>query len=82
MEAAATSGDALAVIPLLPRAFEFVFSQIEQIKRDVANAHIRLIGPYLARHGTDYERAKFEVRYFCLIQSTGPPLTFHFGAST
>lgn len=65
MEAAATCGDTLAVIPLLPRAFEFLFSQIEQIKRDVANAHIRLIGPYLARHGVEYERAKFKVRSVC-----------------
>lgn len=61
MEAAATSGDELAIIPLLPRAFEFAFAQIEEIKRDVANAHIRLIVPYLTRHGVEYERAKFEV---------------------
>ncbi|CAM9537003.1 unnamed protein product [Scytosiphon promiscuus] len=62
MEAASTSGDPLAIIPLLPRAFEFVFSQMEEIKRDSANAHIRLIAPYLARHGAAYERAKFEAR--------------------
>eukprot|EP00904_Undaria_pinnatifida_P007062 jgi/Undpi1/3486/HiC_scaffold_16.g06858.m1 len=62
MDAAAASGDQLSIIPLLPRAFEFIFAQIEEIKRDVANAHIRLIAPYLARHGADYERAKFEVR--------------------
>lgn len=62
MEAASASGDPLAVIPLLPRAFEFVFAQMEEIKRDSANAHIRLIAPYLARHGAAYERAKFEVR--------------------
>lgn len=62
MEAAAASGDALAIIPLLPRVFEFVFAQMEEIKRDSANAHIRLIAPYLARHGVAYERAKFEVR--------------------
>lgn len=61
MEAAASSGDESAIIPLLPRAFEFVFSRIEEIKRDVANAHIRLIAPYLIRHGADYERSKFEV---------------------
>ena len=62
MKAAAASGDASAVIHLLPRVFEFVFSQMEEIKRDSANAHIRLIAPYLARHGAAYERAKFEVR--------------------
>lgn len=61
MDAAAASGDEMSIIPLLPRAFEFIFAQIEEIKRDVANAHIRLIAPYLARHGADYERAKFEV---------------------
>lgn len=61
MEAAAASGDASAVIHLLPRVFEFVFAQMEEIKRDSANAHIRLIAPYLARHGAAYERAKFEV---------------------
>ncbi|CAN0342137.1 unnamed protein product, partial [Ectocarpus fasciculatus] len=62
MEAAIASGDPLAIIPLLPRVFEFVFAQMEEIKRDTANAHIRLIAPYLARHGAPYERAKFEVR--------------------
>ncbi|CAN0158629.1 unnamed protein product [Pylaiella littoralis] len=62
METAAASGDALAVIPLLPRVFEFIFAQMEEIKRDSANAHIRLIAPYLARHGAAYERAKFEAR--------------------
>lgn len=62
MEAAANSGDERAIIPLLPRAFEFAFAQIEEIKRDMANAHVRLIAPYLARHGAEYERAKFEVR--------------------
>eukprot|EP00903_Cladosiphon_okamuranus_P008385 g8062.t1 len=62
MEVAAASGDMSAVIHLLPRAFEFVFAQMEEIKRDSANAHIRLIAPYLARHGAAYERAKFEAR--------------------
>ncbi|CAM9389717.1 unnamed protein product, partial [Ectocarpus sp. 13 AM-2016] len=62
MEAAIASGDPLAIIPLLPRVFEFVFAQMEEIKRDTANAHIRLIAPYLARHGAPYERAKFEAR--------------------
>lgn len=61
MEAAAASGDGAAVIQLLPRVFEFVFAQMEEIKRDSANAHIRLIAPYLARHGAPYERAKFQV---------------------
>lgn len=63
MGAAAASGDASAVVHLLPRVFEFVFAQMEEIKRDSANAHIRLIAPYLARHGAAYERAKFEVQY-------------------
>eukprot|EP00752_Nemacystus_decipiens_P012115 g10740.t1 len=62
MEAAAASGDASSVIHLLPRVFEFVFAQMEEIKRDSANAHIRLIAPYLARHGAAYERAKFQAR--------------------
>ena len=66
MEAAAASGDASAVIHLLPRVFEFVFAQMEEIKRDSANAHIRLIAPYLARHGAAYERAKFEVMV-CMV---------------
>lgn len=62
MKAAISSGDVFAIVPLLPRAFEFVFSRIEEIKRDIANAHIRMIAPYLSRHGVGFERAKFEVR--------------------
>lgn len=63
MDTATGSGDPCAIVPLLPRAFEFIFARIEEIKRDSANAHIRLIAPYLARHGADYERTKFEVQY-------------------
>ncbi|CAM9637743.1 unnamed protein product [Phaeothamnion confervicola] len=48
-----------AVVALLPGAFEFIFTRIEELQRDTFNARLRLLAPFLAHHGIEYECEKF-----------------------
>ena len=48
-----------AFVALLPALFKAVFKRVDETKRDVANAHVGMLRPFLARHGVVYERQKF-----------------------
>lgn len=51
-----------AFVALLPALFKAVFERVDETKRDVANAHVDMLRPFLARHGVAYERQKFQER--------------------
>jgi len=61
-EAGGSMKDLSLLVPTLPRVFQYLFDKVEEIKRDVANAHVEMIRPFLARHGVGYERQKFAER--------------------
>ncbi len=51
-----------AFVRLLPVAFQTVFERIDETRRDIANAHVEMLRPFLAQHGVAYERQKFAER--------------------
>jgi hypothetical protein len=58
------SGGAMALgfVALLPQLFKAVFDRVDETKRDVANAHVGMLRPFLQQHGVAYERQKFYER--------------------
>lgn len=51
-----------AFVKLLPTIFQTIFERIDETRRDVANAHVEMMRPFLAQHGVAYERQKFVAR--------------------
>lgn len=51
-----------AFVALLPRVFKTIFERINETRRDIANAHVEMLRPFLAQHGVVYERQKFAER--------------------
>lgn len=49
-------------VRLLPAVFKTIFERVDETKRDVANAHVSMLRPFLAQHGVAFERAKFQER--------------------
>ncbi len=49
-------------VALLPELFRTIFERIDETRRDVANAHVGMLRPFLAQHGVAYERQKFSER--------------------
>ena len=47
------------LVEFIPKIFQYLFDKIDEVKRDTANAHIRMLIPYLQRNGIEYERNKF-----------------------
>ena len=43
---------------MLPQLFEFIFEKIDLLRLDALNAHLRILAPYLQRHGVEHERKK------------------------
>jgi len=52
-----------AFVALLPRVFRGIFARIDETQRDIADAHIQMLRPYLVQHGVEYEREKFAARF-------------------
>lgn len=61
-QAGAATGSVDQLIPKLPEVFQYLFDKVDEIKRDIANAHVDMIRPFLAHHGIAYERLKFAER--------------------
>jgi len=51
-----------AFVALLPRVFQTIFERIDETRRDIANAHVQMLRPFLVQHGVAYERQKFAER--------------------
>jgi hypothetical protein len=51
-----------AFVALLPRVFQTIFERIDETRRDIANAHVQMLRPFLAQHGVAYERQNFAER--------------------
>lgn len=51
-----------AFVSLLPGLFKTLFDSIDETRRDIANAHVSMLRPFLTQHGVDYERQKFAER--------------------
>jgi len=51
-----------AFVALLPGVFQTIFERIDETRRDIANAHMQMLRPFLIEHGVVYERQKFAER--------------------
>lgn len=45
---------------VLPDLCQFIFEKIDLLRLDSINAHLRILAPYLRRHGVEHERSKFD----------------------
>lgn len=55
-------GTSPAFVSLLPGIFQTIFERIDETRRDIANAHVDMLRPFLSQHGIAYERQKFSER--------------------
>ena len=62
LSSGAGSGLSPAFVKLLPEVFRVIFERIDETRRDIANAHLEILRPFLAQHGVTYERQKFAER--------------------
>ena len=49
-------------VALLPRLLEWVFERIDETTKDIANSHIDMLRPALAKNGKSYEQSLFNRR--------------------
>lgn len=55
----ATNGDGIEA-QVLPDLCQFIFEKIDLLRLDSVNAHLRILAPYLRRHGVEHERSKLD----------------------
>ncbi|OQR84509.1 hypothetical protein ACHHYP_13293 [Achlya hypogyna] len=51
-----------AIVDALVNFLEFAFAKVDEIHIDSMNAHLKALGPYVARHGVEHEQKKFALK--------------------
>jgi hypothetical protein len=51
-----------AFVSMLPEVLKTVLERADETRRDIANAHVEMLRPFLAKHGVAYERQKLSER--------------------
>ncbi|EQC29539.1 hypothetical protein SDRG_12789 [Saprolegnia diclina VS20] len=57
-----TPASEAAWVEALVRFLQFGFAKVDEIQIDSMNAHLKLLAPYVARHGVEHEQKKFALK--------------------
>ncbi|KDO28987.1 hypothetical protein SPRG_20093 [Saprolegnia parasitica CBS 223.65] len=57
-----TPASEAAWVEALVRFLQFGFAKVDEIQIDSMNAHLKVLAPYVARHGVEHEQKKFALK--------------------